>query len=210
MSIIPKNIANAKILFIDDEKETVNEFINQLHQEGFTNTFLMSSMKSYHDVLEKNADLIYLDIAGVATDLSPEEEGLSLLRYIKKLSPWTRVVVLSGSTFSVDKAPDLVLADRCLTKASLSLGEIVELTHEELVMVFAPEFRNVRVYSKLKEELKGMQLGRRKRKKIENAIEAACINEGNAEFDWAENANKILDMISRIESLRSLASAIIL
>ncbi len=47
----------------------------------------MTDVKSLNQVVDAKADLIYLDITGIASSLDSDEEGLSVLEYVKKHQP---------------------------------------------------------------------------------------------------------------------------
>ena len=63
------------------------------------------------------------------------------------------LIVLSGSTFPAHQAQTLSLADRCCTKASLSLADITDLVEEEIKIAIAPEYRNVKIYKEILERI---------------------------------------------------------
>lgn len=201
------DIRRGKILFIDDEEDAVKLFIRQLKEEGFSNVEYRRDISSFNAVLAIQADLIYLDITGVASSLDAADEGLSILEYVKGHAPWTRIVVLSGSDFPASKAKPLSQADLCITKASLSLAELVNLTEQELRTALSPEYRNVKILNIIAQQLDDLPLSWFQRRKINKIITTARLNEGNSTFDWAKlvkGAQSVLSVGSNVASIVSL------
>lgn len=200
-----KNYRRAKILFIDDEPGAVKDFVAQLRDEGYSNTTHMASVKSLKDVAEEQADLVFLDIAGVASALDSTDEGVAVLKYLRRRVPWTRVVVLSGSSFPVDRASEFAQADLCIRKATLSLAELVEVTESQLKIALAPEYRNALVLRILSEDIESLELGWLRKRKLKSLIKQGLSNQGDASFDW----QKLLSQINPILSATKSAGQII-
>lgn len=86
--------ASVQILFVDDQKF---DNVSVLKKAGWTNT---KSIRDIHrldapDIL--NADVLFIDINDVATDLFPKEQGLGAAVKIKELHPEKYVVVYSAN-----------------------------------------------------------------------------------------------------------------
>lgn len=181
---MPANLKRGKIVFVDDQKDAVEPYVQHLQNEGFTNVSMIDDVKSLNQIVQAEAELIFLDITGVATSLDADGEGLTVLGYVKKHCPWTRVVVLSGSDFPASKAKSLSQADLCITKASLNLADLVNLTEDQLTYALSPEYRNVKVLSLIAKQIDELGLGWWKRRRLKKLIAEAQAHEGDANYDW--------------------------
>ena len=86
--------ASVQILFVDDQKF---DNVSVLKKAGWVNT---KSIRNIHrldspDIL--NADVLFIDINDVATDLFPKEQGLGAAVKIKEQHPDKYVVVYSAN-----------------------------------------------------------------------------------------------------------------
>lgn len=86
--------ASIQILFVDDQKF---DNVSVLKKAGWINT---KSIRDIHrldapDIL--NADVLFIDINDVATDLFPKDQGLGAAVKIKELHPEKYVVVYSAN-----------------------------------------------------------------------------------------------------------------
>jgi hypothetical protein len=168
---------------------------------------VITDIKSLNQVVDANADLIFLDITGVATALNSSDEGLSVLEYVKKHQPWTQVIVLSGSDFPASKAKSLSKADLCITKGSLNLAELVNVTEDQLKLAVAPEFRNVKVLSVIEKKIDEMNLGWWKRRRLRKLISEARAHEGDASYDWNKLVSRTKDVVSVAANVAKIVSA---
>jgi len=200
-------LAKGRVLFLDDQRDAVEPYVSHLKEEGFTNVDLITDIKSLNQVVDAKADLIFLDITGVATALDGEEEGLSVLEYVKKHQPWTQVVVLSGSDFSASKAKTLSKADLCITKASLNLAELVNVTEDQLKLAVAPEHRNVKVLGVLEDRIDEMNLGWFKKRRLRKLIAEARSHEGDSSYDWNRLVGNVKETVSVAANVAGILSA---
>ncbi len=200
-------LAKGRILFLDDQRDAVEPYVAHLKEEGFTNVDVMTDIKSLNQVVDANADLIYLDITGVATSLDSDEEGLSVLEYVKKHQPWTQVIVLSGSDFPASKAKSLSKADLCITKGSLNLAELVNVTEDQLKQAVAPEYRNVKVLSVLEKRIDDMNLGWWKKFRLKKLIAEARAHEGDPSYDWNKLVSRTKEIVSVAANVAKIVSA---
>jgi|SRR3989344_215011 len=205
---MPTGYKSGKLLFIDDEEGAVKPYIAHLRDEGFTNIVHMTNVATLNEVLQHAPDLVFLDIAGVGSTLDPKDEGLAILKYIKKQTPWTRVVILSGSQFRADKAPDLASADVCVTKASLNLAALVNLTEEQLKKALAPEYRNVRISSILLDNIDDLRIGWFSKWRLRRLVTEAMSHEGDPSFDWVGLAKKLTTILKTTEGALSIVKAL--
>ncbi len=200
------DIKRAKILFIDDEGATVSQFMAHLRDEGFTNVVHQDNVRLLSEVIAIQADLIFLDITGVATTLDVEDEGLAVLSYIKKHAPWTAVVVLSGAEFAAPKAAALGQADQCVSKASLSLADLVNLTEEQLSRTLSPECREVEVCSTWEGRIDELALSFMNKWKLRSLIAKAKKHEGDSNFDWRSFSSKMQRVLGTASNVASIAA----
>jgi DNA-binding NtrC family response regulator len=196
-----------KILFIDDQQDAVEAHIQHLRNEGFTNVTYLREISSLNEVLGHEADLIFLDITGVASALDADDEGLSVLEYVKKHRPWTQVVVLSGSDFPASKAKQLSNADLCITKASLTLADLVNITEDQLRHALAPEYRNVKILALISQRIDELNLSWWGRRQLRKLVADAKAHEGDSAYDWRRvviNAKEWLSASSNVATLIGL------
>ena len=201
------HLAKGRILFLDDQRDAVEPYVAHLKSEGFTNVDVMTDVKALNQVVDANADLIFLDITGVATALNSADEGLSVLEYVKKHQPWTQVIVLSGSDFPASKAKSLSKADLCITKGSLNLAELVNVTEDQLKQAVAPEYRNVKILTVLEKRIEDMNLGWWKKKKLRKLIAEARAHEGDPSYDWNKLVSRSKETLSVAANVAKIVAA---
>jgi len=204
---VDTHLAKGRILFLDDQRDAVEPYVAHLKSEGFTNVDVMTDVKALNQVVDANADLIFLDITGVATALNSADEGLSVLEYVKKHQPWTQVIVLSGSDFPASKAKSLSKADLCITKGSLNLAELVNVTEDQLKQAVAPEYRNVKILTVLEKRIEDMNLGWWKKKKLRKLIAEARAHEGDPSYDWNKLVSRSKETLSVAANVAKIVAA---
>lgn len=104
--------AKTNILFIDDEKFDI---VDSLKNAGWVNTSLVRKIKSLHDKQILAADIIFVDINGVAANLF-KDEGLGLARELKNTYPEKKIIIYSGETNGNRFDPTLKIVDDTLAK----------------------------------------------------------------------------------------------
>jgi CheY-like chemotaxis protein len=199
-----RSLKVAKIIFIDDEETAVANYVAHLKEEGYLNVVHLPGIKTLKEIEDLGADLVFLDIAGVASALDPRDEGLIVLRHLRKVAPWTRVVVLSGSSFQADKVPDVAAADKCISKASLGLAELTELTEQELQESMAPAHRNARIIGRIQDDIEDLGLSWFKKRKLRKVIAKAVLHESDETFDWnglVSDATEIIKVTGKLVPL---------
>ncbi len=88
-----KNKKNKKILAIDDEKDILGLFTRVLRDYDIKTA---EDDKEAEDLISKEAfDLIFLDV------IIPEVDTFGLFKTIKKISPKTKIIVMTG--FAVEE-----------------------------------------------------------------------------------------------------------
>ncbi|RUM50420.1 MAG: sigma-54-dependent Fis family transcriptional regulator [Hydrogenothermus sp.] len=81
---------NLSILVVDDE-ENIKQLLNDiLEDEGYFVEVSSSVQETKEKLKEKDFDIVFLDV------WLPDGEGTSVIEYIKKLSPHTKIIMISG------------------------------------------------------------------------------------------------------------------
>ena len=88
-----------RILLIDDEKQFVGILAERLKFRGFNVRMALSGEEGLEALMEEAADVVILDIR------MPGKNGIQILKEIKKMSPQTEVILLTGHA-SVETAID--------------------------------------------------------------------------------------------------------
>lgn len=83
------------ILFIDDQKF---DYVKILKNAGYQNTRRISDVRSIDCPEVRHADIIFVDINGVGTQLFPTEQGLGLAKAIKKKYTKSKCVILYSAS----------------------------------------------------------------------------------------------------------------
>lgn len=121
---IEKN--NANILFVDDEEFPI---VKTLESSGW-NVKLISDISNLQDESVVKSHVIFVDFKGVGKELSPEDEGLGLIKAIKDTyKDKKRVILYSGHTgFSLGHRFDW--ADGWMSKNSQAYQFITRIESE--------------------------------------------------------------------------------
>lgn len=93
-----KDKTSLNILFVDDEKF---DNVDILKNAGWLNTKRVKDIKRLDAQEIIAADVIFVDINGVGTQLFPKEQGLGLAAKIKEIYPQKYVVVYSALPHSL-------------------------------------------------------------------------------------------------------------
>jgi DNA-binding response OmpR family regulator len=109
---------NAKIAVVDDHVDDLEGMLDGLRREGFSNLVKIPELESVNELLSAGYDLVILDLVGVARAVT-EADGVGVLAAIKRASPATAVLVVSGNAISPALAADLRQADLIRTKPVL-------------------------------------------------------------------------------------------
>lgn len=169
----------SKILLIDDEPP---ELINDLKKSGFSVDHEADlSPDNLHILERQHYNLVILDFGGVGSKMagSKGEEGLSLLRYIKRRYPATIVLAYTSKALTTEHADFFRLADGVLLK-DLGIGDSMEKIEEALAQ--AHEITNL---------WKGI-------------LHAAAIESGSKnDLDLQHKFVKYSDRPQKLESIRS-------
>ncbi len=93
----------ARVAFIDDEELT---HVDRLRNDGYNITHF-SDIEKIDDFIRKEYHVIILDIQGVGKQLTPNQEGWGLLKYIKEEYPHIVVIMFTGADWSITQYKDL-------------------------------------------------------------------------------------------------------
>lgn len=86
-----------KILFVDDDKIIIMQALKELAQTDFEVEAVESAEKAIELVKKSYFDIVFTDL------VLPGKNGVELCAEIKKISPKTEVVLLSGSPVNIEK-----------------------------------------------------------------------------------------------------------
>lgn len=82
-----------QILFVDDDP--LNYILENIRKSGW-NVRQVNEINSLYAEEVKNSDIIFVDYKGVGTTLTPTEEGIGLLKYLRSKYPNKHLIFLSG------------------------------------------------------------------------------------------------------------------
>lgn len=106
-------LRRSRILVIDDERP---DLIDDLTKAHFSVDYLSDVTKDNLDIFDRTLyDLIVLDFGNVGTGLGAEQ-GLSLLRHIKRVNPTAVVLAYTSKALGTEHADFFRMADGVLSK----------------------------------------------------------------------------------------------
>ena len=106
---------HSRILLVDDDSEALP--LGLLRDDGYNLTHWEElDTDKMHKMVSGEFDVIILDIVGVAPQSIAEEDGLGVLKHIKRLCPEQIVIAFSGETFDINQAQFFNLADDRILK----------------------------------------------------------------------------------------------
>jgi CheY-like chemotaxis protein len=113
---IPLNeiIARIRILVIDDQDFP---YVKLFKRDGY-NVEKWKDVDKLTQIEQGGYDLILLDLQGVGSTISVSEQGLGVLRHIKKVRPTQLVIAYSNAEFPLQYQPFFELADGVLQKSA--------------------------------------------------------------------------------------------
>ncbi|RQD60260.1 response regulator [Desulfonatronovibrio magnus] len=85
-----ENYSDMKILLVDDEERFRKTLNKRLREKGFDAADVESGIKALEYLKKSSVDVMVLDIK------MPEMDGIETLLNVKKVSPGTEVVLLTG------------------------------------------------------------------------------------------------------------------
>ncbi|MFZ2657504.1 MAG: hypothetical protein WAX69_21390 [Victivallales bacterium] len=121
-------IRRSRILVVDDEKPQV---IQDMQASGFSVDYLSDITKDNVFKVDKNIyDLILLDFGGVGKGFG-NDQGLSLLKHIKRVNPSTIVIAYTSKSLSSEQSDFFRMSDSVLLKDA-GIQESLEKIEETL------------------------------------------------------------------------------
>jgi DNA-binding response OmpR family regulator len=122
--VLPREelVRRSRLLVIDDERPDI---IDDLGSAGFSVDYRPDISRLTLNELElRRYDLVLLDFAGVGTSIG-KEQGLSVLRYIKRVNPAIVVLAYTSKALMADHADFYRRADGVLSKDA-GIGQSME------------------------------------------------------------------------------------
>ncbi len=127
-------IKNSRIVIIDDEEPPLKQ---DLMNRGFAVNWCSDINDSLQQQIESGIyDLIILDFAGVGSTMG-SEEGLAILRHVRRVSPGVIVLAYTSKSLDSSKADFYRLTDAVLSK-DCGIGESQEKIEEALRKAHSP------------------------------------------------------------------------
>jgi DNA-binding response OmpR family regulator len=113
-----------KILVVDDEKNILKLYEEELGEEGYTVVTANSGKEALEVFDRENPDIVTLDI------LMPDMDGIQVLRQIKEKKPQTPVIMLTAydyrDDFSVWVSDGYVVKSSDLSNLKAAIRQIIE------------------------------------------------------------------------------------
>lgn len=107
-------IVRVRILVIDDQEFP---YVKLFKRDGY-NVEKWKDVGKLAQIEQGDYDLILLDLQGVGSTISVSEQGLGVLRHIKKVRPTQLVIAYSNAQFSLQYQSFFELADGVLQKSA--------------------------------------------------------------------------------------------
>ncbi len=121
-------LSKGRILLVDDEKP---DLIEDLQRARLTVDYVSDISTSNLEVLDRHTySLVVLDFGGVGAGLG-NEEGLSILRHIKRVYPATIVLAYTSKALTTEQSDFFRLADGVLLKDA-GIAESLEKIEDAL------------------------------------------------------------------------------
>ena len=112
-----------KILVVDDNTKILYAFQSFLEKEGYISIPLSEGGDVMNIIAREKPTMVFLDIS------LPDQDGLEILREIKKVQPSLPVIIVSGHITDENRARALALGAVDFLEKPLSLAKIRELLH---------------------------------------------------------------------------------
>ena len=112
-----------KILIVDDNTKILYAFQSFLEKEGYISIPVSEGGNVLNIIAREKPKMVFLDLS------FPDQDGLEILREIKKVQPTLPVIIVSGHTCEENKARALALGASDFLEKPLSLAKIRELLH---------------------------------------------------------------------------------
>lgn len=128
-------IQSARILFVDDETPLL---IAHLTKAGFSVDHDKTGDECEAQIVGQSYDVAILDYSGVGTKYG-EEQGLDLLKFIRRVSPRTRIISYTSKALKSGESDFYRLSDQVLAKDA-GLRESLEYVEEQIRKAFSKQY----------------------------------------------------------------------
>jgi DNA-binding NarL/FixJ family response regulator len=126
-----------RIAILDDE---LPEMLGDLRAQGLSVSHLQSTDDAQFQALADGAyDLLLLDYGGIGPRFG-HDEGLDVLRYLKRVNPALRILAFTARTFDASKADFFRLCDG-VVKKDAGIRETLEQIEGHLSEVLTPSYQ---------------------------------------------------------------------
>lgn len=130
-------LRRGRIVLLDDE---IPEMLTDLRDHGLSVSHLKSTSDSQFQALAEGFyDLLLLDYGGVGPRFG-QDEGLDVLRYLKRVNPGLRILAFTARTFDASKADFFRLCDG-VVKKDAGIRETLEQIEIHLAEVLTPAYQ---------------------------------------------------------------------
>lgn len=127
-------IQSSRIIFVDDDAPLL---VSHLSRSGFSVDHDRSGSDFEPQVVNQSYDIAILDYSGVGQKYGPNM-GLDLLKFIRRVSPRTRIISYTSQALKSGESDFYRLADQVLAKDA-GLRESLEYVEEQLQKAFDKE-----------------------------------------------------------------------
>lgn len=129
-------LRRSRIIIVDDEEPAI---IEDLKKAGFSVDYLPDiTPENLHKVADPFYDLILLDFGNVGKMIG-QEEGLSILRHIKRVNPSIVVITYTSKALGTNHSEFYRMADFTLAK-DCGIGEAMESIENALAKAYSLNF----------------------------------------------------------------------
>ena len=130
-------LRRGRIAILDDEEP---EMLQDLQKEGLAVTHLSSTEDpQFHALAEGAYDLLLLDYGGIGQRFG-QDQGLDVLKHLKRINPSLRILAFTARTFDASKADFFRLCDGVIKKDA-GIRETLEQIEVHLSEVLTPSFQ---------------------------------------------------------------------
>jgi DNA-binding response OmpR family regulator len=192
-------IQRTRIVVIDDNSE---EFpFEVLKKQGYS----IDHWEHVHDLAKLESgfyDIIVLDIGGVGQFLDKDNEGVGVLKHLKKTNPAQIVIAYSGQSHEPARIPFFKLADQFVPKptSAITWKEILDdVMTNRLTVAY--------LWEGIERMLEQAHVSRRQKQRIEAELIKA-VETGNSA--WQGNISRLVGTFDRLATLLTAAGKIVL
>jgi len=130
-------VRRGRIAVLDDETP---EMLQDLRGHGLSIDHLTSTdAAQFHNLVDAFYDLLLLDYGGIGPRFG-NDEGLDVLRYLKRVNPSLRILAFTARTFDASKADFFRICDG-VVKKDAGIRETLEQIELHLSEVLTPAYQ---------------------------------------------------------------------